>query len=94
MLPGFTLIRELIYYTEAGIPANEALQLATIESARHLSQDQRLGSISVGKEAQMFLVDGNPVDNISDLYKVRHVIKGRQMYFAPDILKAQGFVPF
>lgn len=94
MLPGFTLIRELIYYTEAGIPANEALQLATIESARHLSQDQRLGSISVGKEAQIFLVDGNPVDNISDLYKVRHVIKGRQMYFAPDILKAQGFVPF
>jgi imidazolonepropionase-like amidohydrolase len=94
MLPGFTLIRELIYYTEAGIPANEVLQLATIESARHLSQDQRLGSISVGKEAQMFLVDGNPVDDISDLYKVRHVIKGRQLYFAPDILKAQGFVPF
>ena len=42
----------------------------------------------------MFLVDGNPVDNIADLYKVRQVIKGRQLYFAPDILKSQGFVPF
>jgi len=34
-LPGFTLIRELMYYVESGIPANEALQLATIGAARN-----------------------------------------------------------
>lgn len=93
-LPGFSLIRELQYYTQAGIPASEALQLATIVSARHLSQDQRLGSITAGKDAQLYLVEGNPLENMSDLYKVRHVIQGERMYFAPDILTAQGFTPF
>lgn len=93
-LPGFTLIRELRYYVEAGIPAAEVLQLATIESARHLDQQERLGSITVGKDAHMYLVDGDPLADMADLYRVEHVIKGRQMYFAPDLLKSQGFTPF
>lgn len=79
---------------EAGIPAAEALQLATIDSARHLGQDQRLGSVTVGKEAQIYLVEGDPVADITALYKVRHVIKGRRLYFAPDLLASQGFKPF
>ena len=94
MLPGFTLIRELINYAEAGISSAEVLQLATIESARHLRLDQRLGSITVGKDAQLMIVDGDPIARLEDLYRVEHVIKGRQMYFAPDLLRAQGFIPF
>ena len=94
MLPGFTLIRELMYYTEAGIPAGEALQLATIGSARNVGQDQRLGSISVGKDAYMHLVRGDPTEDLSTLYRVTHVIKGRQLLEAAAILQAQGFTPF
>lgn len=93
-LPGFTLVRELRYYVEAGIPAGEALQLATIEPARHLGQQERLGSITVGKDAHMFIVDGDPLADMTNLYRVEQVIKGRQLYFAPDLLEAQGFVPF
>jgi len=93
-LPGFTLIRELRYYVEAGIPASEVLQLATIEAARHLHQQERLGSITVGKDAQMFIVDGDPLADMASLYRVGHVIKGKRLYFAPDLLRAQGFVPF
>lgn len=94
MLPGFTLIRELKYYAEAGIPVPEVLALATIGAARHLGQDRRLGSVSVGKDAQLYLVEGNPLENLSALYKVRHVIKGDKLYFAPDLLTEQGFKPF
>jgi hypothetical protein len=93
-LPGFTLIRELMYYVEAGIPANEALQLATIGSARSVGRSEELGSISVGKAAYMHLVDGDPTEDIRALYRVTHVIKGRHHYQAPEILKAQGFTPF
>lgn len=93
-LPGFTLIRELMYYAEAGIPANEVLQLATIGSADKARQAHRLGSISVGKDAYMHLVDGDPTHNLETLYRVTEVIKGTQRYRAADILKAQGFVPF
>lgn len=94
ILPGFTLIRELIYYTEAGIPPNEVLQLGTIGAARHMGLDHRLGSISVGKDAHLYVIDGDPVENINALYRVEHVIKGRKMFFAPDVLRAQEFVPF
>lgn len=93
-LPGFTLIRELRYYVEAGIPAGEALQLATIDAARHLQQDQRLGSVTIGKDAHIYLVDGDPLQDMTALYRVRQVIKGRRLYHAPDILRAQGFRPF
>jgi hypothetical protein len=92
-LPGFTLIRELIYYTEAGIPPNEVLQLATIGPARHMGLAHRLGSIEPGKDAQMFLVDGDPVGDITALYRVEQVFKGRWIYRAPDLLRAQGFTP-
>ncbi|MFK8013939.1 MAG: amidohydrolase family protein [Gammaproteobacteria bacterium] len=94
MLPGFTLIRELMFYAQAGIANSEVLQLATIEASRHMQQDHRLGSITVGKEAHLYLVDGNPLDDLAALYKVRHVIKGRNAYFAPDMLTDQGFQPF
>lgn len=94
MLPGFTLIRELMYYAEAGIPINEVLQLATIRSAENAGQASRLGSISVGKESHMHLVSGNPLEDLSALYRVTHVIKGRHVMQAAEILKAQGFVPF
>jgi len=42
----------------------------------------------------MYLVRGNPLDNMQALYRVTHVIKGRQLMLAPEILKAQGFAPF
>ena len=93
-LPGFTLIRELIYYTEAGISPGDVLRLATLGAARHMKQEHRLGSIEVGKEAYMHLVDGDPTQDITALYRTREVFKGRTMYYGPDLLKAQGFVPF
>lgn len=92
-LPGFTLIRELIYFTEAGIPPNEVLQLATIVPARHMGLAYRLGSIEPGKDAQMSLIDGNPLADITALYRVEKVFKGRWIYSAPDLLRAQGFTP-
>ncbi|MEI8298751.1 MAG: amidohydrolase family protein [Pseudomonadota bacterium] len=92
-LPGFTLLRELVYYTEAGIPNSEILQLATIAPARYMGLDHRLGSITVGKDAHMFLVDGNPVEDIRALYRVEQVFKGRHLYYAPDLLRAEGVLP-
>lgn len=47
-----------------------------------------------GKDAHLVIVDGNPLEDISALYRVEHMIKGRKMYFAPDMLRAQGLVPF
>jgi hypothetical protein len=93
-LPGMTLVRELIYYNEAGIPAADVLQLGTIVPARHMGVSHRIGSIDVGKDAQMFLVDGNPLEDINALYRVAEVFKGRSLYHASQLLRAQGIRPF
>jgi hypothetical protein len=93
-LPGFALIRELRYFVEAGIPASETLQLATMGAASYMGQGDRVGSVSVGKDAQFYIVDGDPLRDIEALYRVEQVVKGRQLFSAPDILRAQGFIPF
>jgi hypothetical protein len=92
--PAFTLLRELEYYSEAGIPNNAILQLATIVPARRMGQDRRLGSISPGKDAYMYLVSGDPTTDLRALYKVDRVIKGKAMFDATEVMRSLGYTPF
>lgn len=92
--PGFVLLRELESLADAGIAKSDVLQLATIESARHLGLDQSLGSITPGKKAQLILVEGDPTDNIADLYKVRTVMKGTSLFLPEEIHGVFGIEPF
>ncbi|WDI30754.1 amidohydrolase family protein [Hyphococcus flavus] len=92
--PGFVLLRELELFGDAGIPANEVLQLATIESARHLGLDQSLGSISPNKKAHLIIVDGDPIKDLADLYKVDTIIKGSDMFKPAEIHEAFNIKSF
>jgi imidazolonepropionase-like amidohydrolase len=93
-MPGFGLHRELELYQQAGIPAAEVLRLATIGSASVMGADTRNGSIEVGKQADMVLLTGNPLDNISAVRTPRLVFRGDR-YFEPSRLyDAVGIRPF
>ena len=74
-LGGFALMRELELYVEAGIPAPEVLQMATLGAARAAGQGDRLGSIAPGKLADLILVDGNPSLDPGALRNLRLVVK-------------------
>ncbi|MCL6266645.1 amidohydrolase family protein [Flagellimonas myxillae] len=89
-MPGFALHKELENYVKAGIPANEVLQLATITSAEVTSMDQQLGSIEAGKLADLILVDGNPVENISDIRRVELTVKDGKLYRPKALYEALG----
>lgn len=69
-------VREAEYYVAAGMTDLEALRAATIQPARMLGADDRLGSIEEGKLADVILVAGDPSEDISALRDIRHVIKG------------------
>jgi imidazolonepropionase-like amidohydrolase len=69
-------VREAEYYVEAGMTDLEALRAATIEPARMLGAAERLGSIEVGKLADVILVAGDPSADVSALRDIRRVIKG------------------
>ena len=89
-MPGFALHKELENYVKAGIPANEVLQLATIISAKNVGMDDRLGSVEKGKMADLVLVDGNPVENISDIRRVELTIKDGKVFDAKELYESLG----
>lgn len=77
---GFTLHRELELYVEAGIPAADVFYLATLGAARYMGVDATMGSIDVGKRADMILIDGDPLRAISDVRRVIMTMKGGGLY--------------
>jgi imidazolonepropionase-like amidohydrolase len=92
-LAGFSLHRELELYAAAGIPAPKVLQLATLGAARVMKRDQELGSVAPGKLADVILVDGDPARQISDIYRVKTVVKDGVVYQVADLDRALGVKP-
>jgi len=74
-LPGFAYHRELLAMTYAGIPAAAVLKAATINGANALGIEASLGSIEVGKLADLVVVNGNPLDDIKAARDVRFVVR-------------------
>ncbi|GEK10826.1 amidohydrolase family protein [Pseudoalteromonas peptidolytica] len=93
-IAGFTLIRELELYVDAGIPAAEVLNMASIESAKLMGVAHQTGSIAKGKVADLVLVDGDPLKDITALQKAALVIKGEQAFKPAEIYRAIGVKPF
>lgn len=73
-------IREAEYYREAGMSHLQAMQAATIQSARMLEMDGVTGLLTVGKFADIIALDANPLDNISALRSLGFVMKGGRVY--------------
>jgi imidazolonepropionase-like amidohydrolase len=92
-MAGFTLHRELELDVQAGIPASQVLQNATLNAARIMSLDQDLGSITPGKLADLTLVDGNPAANISDIRKTVLVVKDGVLYNSAELYTELGVTP-
>ncbi len=82
---GSSFNAELEHYQQAGIPAVQVLQLATIGSARVMGEEARYGSIAVGKIADLVLVSGRPQEQVADMRKVELVFRAGRAY-APKSL--------
>ena len=85
-LSGFGSHRELHAMVLAGIPPAAALKIGTINGARALNVDAKLGTLEAGKFADLFVVRGNPLDDIRNTHKVRLVMKAGQLYDAAELL--------
>ena len=92
-MAGFALHRELELEVQAGIPAAQVLQNATLNAARIMSLDKDLGSIAPGKVADLTLVDGDPTVNISDIRRTAVVVKDGVLYKPAELYTELGVTP-
>lgn len=88
---GIELVRELEIYQQAGFTPAEAIQSATIIPARVVGADKRTGSIAVGKEADMVLVDGDASTDLGALRRVVTVVSDGYVMDADELRQAAGF---
>jgi imidazolonepropionase-like amidohydrolase len=66
-LPHGRNARELVHLAEAGLTTGEALLAGTLLAARACGLDQTLGSVEVGKQADLVVLDGNPLTDLTSV---------------------------
>ena len=92
-VPGHSVHREMELYVEAGFSPMEALQAATIVSARAMGVEKDSGTIEPGKRADLVILGANPLDNISNIRKTEKVMQGGVLYDCAPLWKSVGFLP-
>jgi imidazolonepropionase-like amidohydrolase len=75
VVPGFSNQRQLELLVEAGFTPLEAIRIGTMNGASYLGKAARVGSIAIGKQADLVVIDGNPAAAIADVRKVETVFK-------------------
>lgn len=89
--PGYSVARELELYVDAGLTPAQAIKTATITPAQVMKMDKQTGSIEPGKQADLVIIDGNPLTNIRDIRKVTTVIKAGRVYDPGKLHQMVGF---
>lgn len=87
--PGYSLHQEMELLVESGLSPEAVLKAATLDNARALKQEDRLGSIEVGKQADMVLLGENPLDDIRNTRHIERVIRSGRL-LDPAVI-AQSF---
>jgi imidazolonepropionase-like amidohydrolase len=87
---GLELVRELELYVHAGFSPADALAAATIVPSQLFGVGASAGSITVGKKAELFLVNGDPSTNIGDLRLVTMVMRDNRLMQADALRHAIG----
>jgi len=70
---GLGMIRSLELHQEAGFPALKVIEQATVNNARILGQETKLGRVRVGYAADLLVVRGNPLEDVKILYPGRGI---------------------
>jgi enamidase len=75
VVPGYSDQRQVELLVEAGFTPLEAIRICTLNGATYLGRDPRIGTIAVGKDADLVVVAGDPSRTISDIRRVDTVFK-------------------
>jgi imidazolonepropionase-like amidohydrolase len=86
-VPGFSLHEELAYLVEAGLTPLQAIQTATLNPARFMGRERDMGTVEVGKIADLVLLDENPLKDIHNTRKIDAVIQNGKLIAKSELEK-------
>jgi imidazolonepropionase-like amidohydrolase len=92
-VPGVSVAREIELYVQAGLTPMDAIRAATAVPARVMGLAADSGTIAPGLRADLIVVDGNPLDRISDIRNVTMVSANGRLFATAPLWKAGGFKP-
>jgi len=75
VIPGYSNQRAVELLVESGLTPLEAIKVATLNGATYLGRADKVGSIALGKQADLVVLDGDPSARIDDIRKVSMVFK-------------------
>ena len=84
-VPGPSLHREFDELARAGVPALRILQMTTRDAAEFLGTASTMGTVDVGKNADLVLLNADPVGDAASLHQVAAVIRNGRHYSAADL---------
>ena len=90
-LPGYSLLRSIELFVEAGLTPMAAIQGATIVPARAMGEGRERGTLEVGKRADFVVLDGNPLDDIVNIRRTRWVARDGVMLPSRALWRLAGF---
>ena len=86
VIPGFGLHKELELLVEAGLIPLQALQAATLNAAKTLQRETSLGTVSAGKTADLVVLNGDPLRDITQTRNIYRVLKNGVVYDPASLL--------
>jgi imidazolonepropionase-like amidohydrolase len=85
MAPGLTLRQEFAELAKAGLSPLKILQMTTVNPARYLGRQDTMGTVEAGRNADLVVLDANPLDDVENLHRINAVIRAGTYYSAADL---------
>ena len=84
--PGLTLQQEFRELASAGISPLTILQMTTINVAEYLGRSDTMGTVETGRDANLVILDANPLESVENLSKIAGVVRGGVHYSRQEIV--------
>jgi len=90
VVPGFSLHQEFDLMGQAGLTPLQVLQATTINGAKFLHREATMGTVEAGKNADLVLLDANPLQDVANLHKLAGVVRAGRYYPPAALHKLQA----
>jgi imidazolonepropionase-like amidohydrolase len=83
--PGLTLKEEFAELAKAGFSPLKILQMTTVNAAEYLGRTETMGVVAPGRNADMVVLDANPLESVGNLHEIAGVVRGGYYYSRQEL---------